>query len=245
MPAFKPYIFSCLKCNAQLLGKTIKTDAIYYTKLYSDGKMMCDGILAAEQQLVLCPSCAHTFWITSENQRIDPDSITDRSLVYPFRSWYLFGADARETEGVLALIKHCHEMLALMKPYTNEQEIYLRKLLLWAYNDLVRDRESRPAFHFMRPLAYFRERNKQLKRLVIFKKLQDERVSNIIRLIGLLKVHESKDIALASIAELYREKGNFQKCIELLEKTNRSTHYVEAIYEKARKHCRLVFKVAG
>jgi hypothetical protein len=245
MPIFKPYIFSCPKCHAQILGKTIRTDAIYYTKLYSDGKMMCDGLIAAEQQLVLCPSCAHSYWITEDTKRTDPDEIQDKSLVYPVRSWYLFGADARVTEGVVALINHCHEMLALMKPYTNEQEIYLRKLLLWAYNDLVRDRETKPALQLARPLLFFRERKERIKRLFLFKKMQDEHVSNIVRLIGLLKVHENKDISLATIAELYREKGNFEKCKELLNKTNRSTHYVSTIYERASQKCRLVFKVAG
>ena len=245
MPAFFHYAFSCPRCKAIMSGKRLKDNAIYFTELYSDGKMICDGFIASDQQLVLCPSCAHTFWMDEKIQLSDLDDFTNKSQIYPFQSWYLFGTDPRETEGILALVEHCKRMLTTMKPYTTEQEMYLRKLLLWAYNDLIRFHATKSHFHLLHPMVYFRSIKKKAKQAQLFRKLQPAYSSNIKLLISLLRVHDNKPESRAFIAELFREKGNFIKSIEILTAMNRSTYFVNEIMHKAQHKDTFVFKVAG
>ncbi|MCK9449696.1 MAG: hypothetical protein M0Q41_12060 [Bacteroidales bacterium] len=245
MSAFDLFVFHCPQCKSEIVWRRLKNDAISYTELYSDGKMICDGVVATDHQLVICPSCAHPFWLTNSINLLPPEQIQDMELTYPFQSWYMFGADLQKTEGILALIGRLTNLLAVMKPYTNEQEIYLRKLLLWTYNDLVRNHHLRAAFHLLHPFAYVQEIINHRQRLKQFRKRHTNYVANIIRLIELLRIQEDKAATRTFIAELYREKGNHARCLELLEAVSWSTYFTSEIKEKATAKCALVFKVAG
>ncbi len=244
MTSFNRFIFSCPQCSAQLCGKRLKTDAAYFTELYSDGKMISEGIVFTDFQAVVCPSCAHAFWLENEKTELQDTEVADY-LVYPFQTWYLFGLDRNTPEGIRAMITRLQMLVNILKPYTNEQELYLRKLLLWAYNDLVRiDEEYTPSF-FKQPLAYLSEKRKRRKNLKAFQAYRQEYVANISRLIELLRIEEDKAANIAFIAELFREKGKFAKCLEILDKAMVSTHYLSEIHERASKENALVFKVAG
>jgi hypothetical protein len=243
---------SCPNCAARLAGKRLKTESINFSELYSDGKMLCDGILSAEQRIVICPSCSHTFWIPEKSELKTYESneiISFDNTVYEFSNWHQFGASTSKTDGKKALILHFQELLMRMKPFTVEQEIYLRKGLLWAINDLVREKRIyslsdifKGSFNFF---SWRNERKEWLKQQIMYIKFSDLRVSNIKRLIELIRISDDKDINRAYIAELYREKGNFTKTIQLIGELSRSTHYVSLILEKAKKGITNVFKVAG
>lgn len=254
MRSFIGFEIVCPNCAAKLAGKRLKTDSISFSELYSDGKMLCNSWLSTDQKVVICPSCSHAFW----NQNItDTDfslsgneqEVYFENAVYQFSNWYLFGCDTTHSEGRRALIERYQDLLILMKPYSAEQEMILRKELLWAINDLVREKKQ---YHlsdiFIRKFNFFSWRNERrewFRQRVLFMKFHLLHISNLKRLIELTRISEEKDINRAFLAELYREKGNFTKTIQLIGELSRSTHYVSMILEKAKKGISIVFKVAG
>ncbi|MDP3442612.1 MAG: hypothetical protein Q8T08_07080 [Ignavibacteria bacterium] len=255
MTAFSDYFFSCPNCHAVMAGKKHNPDAIKSSILFSDGKMMCDALLVEDEHIINCPSCAHVFWL-NENKSFEnekdvivslKDSSNSLTEVYPFNSWYQFGCNTTKAEGKKALIDHYLKLLVYLKPYTQEQELYLRKSLLWAINDLIRygfRNRFRDILSGNCSLNSWRhERPDILLQRLTFKKLAPEYKTNIQRLTELIK--NSKDYDKLVVAELYREKGEFEKSIELIQQINRSTYFVSLILEKAKKRNSLVFQVAG
>ncbi|MBS4059047.1 MAG: hypothetical protein KG029_01485 [Bacteroidetes bacterium] len=254
MRSFIGFEIVCPNCAAKLAGKRLKTDSISFSELYSDGKMLCNGLLSTEQKVVICPSCSHAFWNPNKTDTDfslsgDAQEILSENAVYQFSNWYLFGCDTTHSEGKRALIERYQDLLILLKPYSSEQEMILRKELLWAINDLVREKRQyhlsdifNGKFNFF---SWRNERKEWFRQHFLFAKFGLLHVSNIKRLIELTRISEEKDINRAFLAELYREKGNFTKTIQLIGELSRSTHYVSMILEKAKSGNSFVFKVAG
>ncbi len=250
MHAFNAYYFFCPSCHAILAGKTQEMLGINFTELYSDGKMLCDELLAEPQLLVCCPSCSHLFWRPDEVLSKLPDEVQRESkMVYPYSSWYLFGADGSKTEGKKALITRCEKYLLSLRPMSAEQEFYLRKSLLWAINDLVRDYDHINFLAIFKKEFGFRWWLHNRGRLIAGRqfflaksKIYDD---NIKRLIELVRSLPEKEADRVYLAELYRLKGNFVKSLEVLDKLNRATYYAEQIRRRVRAKNPTVFKVAG
>lgn len=250
MAEFEVFYHNCPACSAVLAGKKMRAETVRFSQLYSDGLMLCDGWLSTTQMIVQCPSCSHVYWLESA-EKIKATAIESSVTLfaYSYKSWYQFGCDTTTPEGKKALIEQYLSMLQLMKPCTHEQEMYLRKMLLWAYNDLVRDRHAVPIWRVRLSVkgivSWHRFRKKQLLQYLLFRRWKYEYTGNIKRLIELVRSSEERAYEKAFLAELYREKGNFVKSVELLQQLGRSTHFVAHILDKARRRNSLVFLVAG
>ncbi|PKP47948.1 MAG: hypothetical protein CVT92_16545 [Bacteroidetes bacterium HGW-Bacteroidetes-1] len=257
MTAFNVFYITCPNCNATLTGKKLRAIAINYSELYSDGKMVCNELISEPQKIIKCPSCANIFWlpeivdeIDSEIRATPSDEVKEEKIaVYSYKSWYQFGCNTSLIEGKKALIDHHFQLLVMLKPFTVEQELYLRRSLLWACNDLIRfemvnklSRLFSGSFSFQ---AWRRERHDRIIQKILFLKLNPVYKSNISRMIELIKVTKEKESDKAYLAELYREKGNFAKAMEIVNELHRSTHYVYQIHKKITKKSTSVFKVAG
>ena len=253
MNSIHTFYIKCPVCEAELAGKLHESLGINCTELYSDGKMICDELLSEPQLIVQCPSCSHIFWkdetvsltVSDENS----DQGTHKVAIYPYSSWYLFGTNPNRSQGKIALIQHFTQLLSYLRPLNSKQEIYLRKSLLWAYNDLIRRNYSFTFLDFLKGKISYgtwrHERNHRLKEKFYFLKYTLSYKSNIKRIIDILRSAQDKEVDKVYLAELYRLKGNFDKAIEILNELNRSTHYVTMIRSKALKLNSTVFKVAG
>lgn len=255
-----PYVrfyFHCPECAAVLTGKQLESPAIHCTELFSDGKMMCDELLSEPQMIVVCPSCGHIFWAIDP---AFPDKILVPSFkelstkqqkvaVYPYSSWYLFGSNTYRTFGKLALINQYSHLLAHYRPLSAEKELYLRKGLLWAQNDLVRKSSTYKFMDFVKGDVSFstwrHDRNHRLLFKYHFLKQSAAYKANIKRMIEILRSSQDREVEKVYLAELYRLKGDFSKSLELVTELNRSTHFVNIIRNKALKKMSTVFKVAG
>lgn len=250
MAEFEVFYHHCPVCSALLAGKKMRTETVRFSQLYSDGLMLCDGWLSTTQMIVQCPSCSHVYWLDTVKDNTESENkSTTHSFAYSYKSWYQFGCETTSIEGKNALIEQYLSMLRMMKPCTHEQELYLRKRLLWAFNDLVRDRSVVPVwrvpFSIKGIMEWHRYRKKQLRQFLLFRKWKYEYISNIKRLIELVRSCEERAYEKTFLAELYREKGNFKKSAEILQQLGRSTHFVAYLLEKVQRKNSLVFLVAG
>ncbi|HMM11174.1 MAG TPA: hypothetical protein PKE03_03670 [Bacteroidales bacterium] len=250
MSAIQFFEFSCSCCKSRIAGRKIYPEGVQYSVLYSDGKMICDGYQAEEHKLVSCPACAHLLWLPSVELRektFDPSSMDQ--TVYPFSSWYQFGCNTAILEGKVALIEHYQHLLQCIRPINSETEIYLRKQLLWSINDLIRDRSETRFIRLLlgksKPANWRAGRRRQIRQNLAFLHYHNIHNANLQRLIELLRSNEDRELNRVFLCELYRQKGNFAKCLEMVAQLRRSTHYLSLIEEKARIHNSLVFKVAG
>jgi hypothetical protein len=250
MSAFQHFVLTCPSCSSRLAGLKLNPEGVQYSELFSDGKMICDGYLAEDQKIVACPACGHLSWLPNISVRAtinDPSS--DDQTVYPFSSWYQFGCNTLTYSGKISLIEHYQHLLQCVRPLSNEVEIYLRKNLLWAINDLIRQRSETRFVRLLlgksKPANWRKGRRRQIRQNIAFVHYHEVHKANLQRLIELLRSNEERDINKVFLCELYREKGNFTKCLELVGQLKRSTHYLSLIEEKARLHNSLVFKVAG
>lgn len=257
MDAYVRFYFQCPECAAVLAGKRLDSPAVNVTELFSDGKMICDEFLSEPQMIVVCPSCSHIFWVrdpASPRETIVP-SFTEltgknqKKTVYPHSSWYLFGANTSRTQGKLALINHYSRIIAQFRPLSAEKELYIRKGLLWAQNDLVRKTEFYTLTDFFRgDISFSTWRHERKHRLVFklyFMNMLPAYKANIKRMIEILRSSQDREVEKVYLAELYRLKGDFTKSLELIDELHRSTHFVNIIRNKALKKVSAVFKVAG
>lgn len=250
MSTYHYIVFGCPRCSSRLAGLKLNPAEVQYSELYSDGKMNCDGYLVEDQKLVSCPACAHLFWQPSvESNAVLFDPSAQDQTVYPYSSWYQFGCNTAKIEGKIALIEHYIRFLHIISPLGGDTETYLRKNLLWAINDLIRDRGETRLIRLLlrksKPVTWKASRRRQIRQHLAFLHYNQVHKANLQRLIELLRSKEDRGVNRVFLCELYREKGDFSRCLELVKNLHRSTHYLELIEKKARLHNSLVFKVAG
>jgi len=246
MTSFEDFYIQCACCEAWLIGKTSKVETVSQSLLFSDGMIINDLIPANPQKLVLCPACGKFFWIQKE-QCLDTLPEAEHETAYPWTSWRFFGCNLLDNRGRIALINHYWRSLALLTPIIQQQEIWIRQSLLWAYNDLYRDAEKWQFGDFFKgkvSLRYLLSSRSFNKRGVAFFEAERPRINeNILALIHLLEQDEKAEPAM--IAELYREMGDFVKAAENLKSIVRKTHYINMLNKFVQAGNRAVFKVAG
>jgi hypothetical protein len=246
MTSFEDFYIQCNCCEAWLIGKTPKVETVSQSLLYSDGMIINDLIPANPQKLVLCPACGKFFWILKENC-LEAIPEIDQVIAYPWTSWRFFGCNLLDNRGRKALINQYWQSLELMKPLSQQQEIWIRQSLLWAYNDLYRDAERWRFSDLLKgrvSLRYLLNSRLFNKEGVAYFESEKKRIeANVLALINLYEQDEASEPAM--IAELYREIGNFVKAAEILRNIIRKTHYINMLNKCVQAGNRAVFKVAG
>ena len=138
--------------------------------------------------------------------------------------------------------------------YSIDQEIYFRRLLWWAYNDLIRNKFQisieRYTSKEMSLRVWYRNRKKILEGTKLFKQHHEDFLDNLSILAHLLEDRytpddEEYEATNLDIIEMYRQLGDFDKAKELLEKTSRRTYFISRIEEKVKEKDDLVFLVTG
>ncbi len=246
MTSFENYYLQCPCCNSWLTGKQANSDTVNQSLLYSDGMIISDLTPIIQQRIVLCPACAIYFW--RDKQTLEKDEAVLKGFhTYPWSSWHLFGCNLLSNAGRKALVKHYWNLLKRIDSLDEQQEITIRKSLLWAYNDLYRDAlsfslkdmfSSKFSFRSWNNLKLFHKENR-----VFYESEQAEFQSNLLKLIALVEKMPEPDPA--ELAELYREAGDFKKAAKIIEKIDRRTHFINSLIKYINNSDRRIFKVAG
>ena len=246
MLKYDSYYFQCPHCQAWLEGRNLKAELVNEAILYSDGKVLYDNYITTRQKMILCPSCAHVFWIENPVEPLITSQKPDVE-VYSWNTWRFFGVRFSDNKGKLALINHYKTFLK-KSHYDPKKEIYLRRFLWWAYNDLHRNHQHVRLKYLLNGfMSYGVWRNN--RRMIIegeklFLKNLKDFTSNLDRLLALLEKHPEEQIDL-EVPEIYRELRQFDKTRELLDQLGGRTHFTSEMIRHSKWKDSRVFMVSG
>ena len=246
MLKYDSYYFQCPQCKAWLEGRNLRTELVNEAILYSDGKVLNDNHITTPQKMILCPSCGHVFWL--ENP-VAPLITYDKPdvEVYSWNTWRFFGISFSHNKGKLALISH-YETFLKKSRYDPKKEIYLRRFLWWAYNDLHRNHQHLRLKYFLNGMMSFGVWNHNRKLVrggeKLFLKKQAGFIDNLKRLLALLEKHPEAQVDL-EVPEIYRELRQFDKAKALLEQAGSRTHFTNEMLRHSRWKDSRVFMVSG
>lgn len=246
MLKFDPYYFQCPNCQAWFEGRNLKSELVNEAILYSDGKILYDNLITIRQKMILCPSCGHTFWVENPQEPFITLEKPD-GAIYSWNTWRFFGINFSDNRGKMALVKHYQQFLK-KSSYEPKREIYLRRLLWWAFNDLHRN------FHYVRWKYWINGfmsygvwsayRRMMLEGEKLFIKHSKEFSDNLNRLIALLEKHPEEQFDL-ELPEIYRELRQFDKVKAMLENASSRTHFTNEILRHSKWKDSRVFMVTG
>ena len=246
MLKFDPYYFQCPNCQAWFEGRNLKSELVNEAILYSDGKILYDNLITIRQKMILCPSCGHTFWVENPQEPFITLEKPD-GAIYSWNTWRFFGINFSDNRGKMALVKHYQQFLK-KSSYEPKREIYLRRLLWWAFNDLHRN------FHYVRWKYWLNGfmsygvwsayRRMMLEGEKLFIKHSKEFSDNLNRLIALLEKHPEEQFDL-ELPEIYRELREFDKVKAMLENASSRTHFTNEILRHSKWKDSRVFMVTG
>ena len=246
MLKFDPYYFQCPNCKAWLEGRNLKSELVNEAILYSDGKILYDNYITTRQKLVLCPSCGHAFWIENPVEPIITWQKPD-AFIYSWNTWRFYGIKFSDNRGKMALIRHYKTFLQ-KSHYEPTKEIYLRRLLWWAYNDLHRNHQHIRLRYFLNGFMSFGvwrcNRNLIIEGEKLFLRNLSGFTENLKRLKALLEKHPEEQIDL-EMPEIYRELRQFDKARELLDQAGSRTYFTNEMIRHSKWKDPRVFMVSG
>lgn len=245
MIKFEIIYFKCPKCDAAFEGRLLRREMVNESILYSDGKILNDGYNVQPQKMVICPSCGHTFWVEDVAKHATHDK--PEGFCYTWNTWRFYGCNFSTIRGKLVLIGHYREFLR-KRSYDPKKEIYLRRLLWWAYNDLYRNYdEKRIKYWLSGKMSYgvwSKNRRKILDGMFLFNELEKGFSDNLKRLAELIEKHAPDEDRL-TLVEIYRELKMFDKAKSFVDPITRRTHYVAGLVQNLKRKRHKVYKVSG
>lgn len=252
MIKFETFYVQCPRCHAWMEGHILVSSMINQSILYSDGKILNDGYITETQKIMICPSCSHWSWI----EKYEEPYITKQRpscTFYTWNNWRFYGAHFASNEGKMALVNHYRAFIE-KADLDIDQEIYCRRLMWWAYNDLVRDLHLTDIHYYTSKEMSFnvwrKNRSKLLEGYKIFKEHRYDFLANIKALIKLLENRYTEDdeeyeSTNLDIIEMYRQIGDFRSAERLINRTSRRTYFISKIEKKLDETDDLVFLVTG
>lgn len=203
------YAYRCTKCGTLKEKFTLASGNTFRAKTYSDGKLVANGIMEIPQ-LVKCGKCGQFFWLRKENEVGCYKYKDYDKLKQMVRKEEVANVDEIET-AVFLTINEYHEVLGEDIIESVGDEHYLRRQLWWKYNDRIRDGVD------------------------IFIESGDEKrwEENLIVLLTLMDERDIDEKIM--LAELYRNLGNFKKCMELLDSIDELKGHI--LYKRVSEEC--------
>lgn len=246
MLKFDPYYFQCPNCHAWLEGRNLRPELINESILYSDGKVLNDNYITTRQKLILCPSCGHVFWV-EDPEKANITTQKPDADIYSWNTWRFYGIRFSDNRGKMALIRHYQTFLKKCY-YEPKNEIYLRRLLWWAYNDLHRNHQHIRLKYFLNGFmsygVWHNNRMMILEGEKLFLKNLNDFTDNLHRLLSLLQKHPDEAIDM-ELAEIYRELRQFDKAKEMIEESGSKTYFGNELIRHSKWKDPRVFMVSG
>ena len=181
------YIHQCPHCIKLISRYSLLSGNSNGVKVYSDGKTI--KAIAPEFPIITkSTNCKNIFWIKDAKQigSYELRLFGDSDEENTKKEWK--EAESASKLSVYDLIS----VLGTEITKTKDLEIYIRERIWWGFNDRVRDNK----------ILFTSEKDKML---------YTENIKNYIPLLDSNNIND-----LFTIAELYRNIGNFEKCKELL-----------------------------
>lgn len=245
MIKFENVYFRCPKCNAVLEGRELKPEMVNESILYSDGKILYDGYNIQPQKLIICPSCGHMYWIENKENCILHEK--PEGFCYTWNTWRFYGCNFSTIRGKLVLIDHYRRFLK-KRSYDPKKEIYLRRLLWWAYNDLYRNHDEISIKYWLSGKMSYgvwrKNREKLIEGMILFNAFEKEFQENLKRLAELIEKYAPDEDKL-TLVEIYREMKLFDKANMVVSPITRRTHYVAGLVKNLKRNKYKVYKVSG
>lgn len=252
MIKFDTFYVQCPKCKSWMEGHLLISSMVNQSILYSDGKILNDGYITEQQKMIICPACNHWSWIEKYDEPFISKTKPDEKF-YTWNSWRFYGVHFESNEGRIALVNHYRSFLEKSE-HNKDQEIYFRRLMWWAYNDLVRNKYQASFERYtskeMSFKVWYRNRKKLKAGEELFKLHHADFIENLNILVDLLKDRytpddEEYEATNLDIIEMYRQLGDFENARRLLDVTTRRTYFISRIEEKVEEKDDLVFLVTG
>jgi len=207
MTTFHSIILDCPHCSTLMNDYELMSYTVHNSISWSDGK--CDSGAPDNHQIKICAVCHLPFWKADAALPDDPDWDTE-GLYGPLNIHDLpwrFDDNRQEMQ-----IKFYNDLIEDSFADEDDKEIYLRTRLWWSINDIIR---SLPNWTNARNWGQLSEiKNHRHKSLKLFGKYKTLLDKNLNRLMFLCI--KKGDVDLIHLAEMYREKGDFGKAIEIL-----------------------------
>ncbi len=214
MTTFDQIVVKCPHCSTLMMDYELISYTTHGSSTYfSDGKN--DEVPSMEDAsgIGICVACKKPFWRSESKlpadqidwKRMDnlPNVMDTLSLIMIF-----------DEQGKERQIMFYKELLEQDFAKTEWQEFYLRKHLWWSINDIIRHLGGWTQARSLRELKAILSHRRTCKKL--FRKYDGLLVQNLDRMIFLYII--SADVDLLYLANMYREKGKFQKAMEILSK---------------------------
>lgn len=233
-------------------GHIVRSEMVNKSVLFSDGKTLNDTYITEIQKLIICPSCSQWLWVEKYEEPIVSYKKPDAPY-YNWNNWRFFGVCFSKNAGRMALKEHYQRALDVVKGDI-DKELYLRRLMWWAYNDWVRNNYQGKLKYLLSGQMSFnvwrKNRLKLLEGRLLFRKYHAEYVKNMKALLVLLKSRytpndEEYESSMLEIIELYREMGEYEEAQKMLDTIPRRTHYIAKIESEVKKKHDFVFLVVG
>jgi hypothetical protein len=217
MTTFRPIILKCPQCGTLMSDFELMSFTVHHAVSWSDGKN--DNGIPDEREIKICAVCHLPFWKREATLPHDPDwdvgdelggALDIRDQMEPFDDgWQEFK------------IQFYSNLISEDFAGDDDQEIYLRTRLWWAINDLIRYHTGFGKPKSLQPLTdrikqYKKRRQEADKRLKLFNSFHQMFGHNLDRLIFL--TIKNGDVDLLYLADMYREKGDFEKAMDILGK---------------------------
>lgn len=249
---FETFYIKCPRCGSYLEGHLVKSEMVNKSVLFSDGKTLNDNYITEPQKLVICPACSHWYWIDKYEEPVVSYEKPDVPY-YNWNHWRFFGVQFNKNYGIIALVNHYEKALEVVKG-DRDKELYMRRLMWWAFNDLVRNNyQGKLKYLLSGQMSYNvwrKNRSKLLEGRMLFRKYHEKYLENMKALLVMLKGRytpddEEYEAATLEIIELYREMGYFDEAQKMLDNIPRRTHYIANIEREVKKKHDFVFLVVG
>lgn len=240
MTLFDQIVVKCPHCNTLMRDYELMSYTTHGSNTYfSDG--MCDdiGTMSGSGEISICDQCNKKFWRSDarlERDTVDAKTIDELPGTHDIHDLHLVLKD----DGDELRIKFYNDLIEQDFAGDDWQEQYLRTRLWWAINDVIRNLAGWRAARNLGQLSSIINHRRKSKKL--FREYSGLLVQNLDRLIFLYI--KGADVDLLYLANMYREKSDFSKAKDILNKyEGRKGHQYKAIKRKVKYRDPLVFKL--
>lgn len=235
MTTFHQIAIKCPHCRTLMRDYELMSYTVHASTTYSDG--FCEDGISKIKDISICIHCKGAFWREEAKISKELDFETMEKLENALDMMDLpWSFDDDRQEKTILFYK---DLLENDFTHNDVKEIYLRTRLWWSINDLVR---HVPGWHHARNLKQLRfilKHRKESTRL--FKKYEDLSKENLNRLIFLYI--KNGDVDLLYLADMYREKSDFGKAMDILLKVEQKGTVYNQMKHKIRRKNKRVFQL--
>ncbi len=235
MTTFSAIIVKCPHCGLLMSDYELMSYTVHSAEYWSDGKTGAG--IPSMTRIGICAECKGVFWKDEAKLPGETDWEAQEGLASVLD---IHDLDWRfDDDRDIKKIEFYKELLDPKYSDKEENEFYVRTQIWWSINDLVRNLASWRIIRNAKMLAKILKHRRENKKLFhSYNKLYNE---NLDRLIFLLI--KGADVDLLYLANMYRERANFRKAKEILEKVEKKSGSWRQVKRKVRCRDRKVFKL--